>query len=72
MLRAHERQPADSKRRLIDEVTRMAREEFPRRREIQPGGGSHRLLRAAHEPDREHARAISGSTFGVATAGDLR
>jgi predicted RND superfamily exporter protein len=29
MLRASERQPADQKQRLIDEVTRLAREEFP-------------------------------------------
>ena len=29
MLRAHERQPAEQKRRLIEEVTRLAREEFP-------------------------------------------
>jgi predicted RND superfamily exporter protein len=29
MLRAYERQPADQKRWLIDEVTRIAREEFP-------------------------------------------
>ena len=34
MLRAHERQPAEQKRRLIEEVTRLAREEFP------PGGRS--------------------------------
>lgn len=29
MLRAHERQPSDQKRVLIDEVTRISREEFP-------------------------------------------
>lgn len=29
MLRAHERQPAEEKRRLIDEVTRIVQEEFP-------------------------------------------
>ena len=33
MLRARERQPAKQKRRLIDEVTRLAREEFPETRE---------------------------------------
>jgi predicted RND superfamily exporter protein len=52
MLRAYERQPAEQKRWLIDEVTRIVHEEFPL--------GSHHaprddMPRAAHEPNQPAA-----------------
>jgi predicted RND superfamily exporter protein len=40
MLRAYERQPADQKRWLIDEVSRIAREEFPPADRADVGRGS--------------------------------
>ena len=54
MLRAPERQPAQQKQWLINEVTQIAREEFPADEE-SAGAEVTGFYRAAHEPDREHA-----------------
>ncbi len=61
MLRARERQPADRKQKLIDEVGRISREEFP---DAQVTGFFVLLTRLIESVSRDQ-----WLTFGVATAG---